>query len=235
MAALPVSLRDKAASLRQRLHVDAAGWTGPPEDLAALPVLQDALSLDRRLAILYRPRGKGPGERRVDPLGLVAKGGVWYLVAGTPRGFRTYHVSRIEEAHVLDQPAQRPDGFDLAAHGCSTVDELRGRWTRTEAILRVEPKTARSLQAWDGATPVDPAQEPAADGERATPDSTASANPERADWITLRIGFDNPGHALFVVVGLGTRAEVLAPESLRRRAQEEHRAALGIAPETAGP
>jgi biotin operon repressor len=53
MAALPTSLRHQAASIRQRLYVDPTGWRGPAEDLAALPIVQDALSLDRKLTFLY--------------------------------------------------------------------------------------------------------------------------------------------------------------------------------------
>ena len=217
MAALPEALRGKADVLRQRLHVDATGWTGVPENLSALPVLQDALSRDRKLTMVYRPRGKDAGERVVDPLGLVAKGGVWYLVAGTPRGFRTYRVSRIEEARILEQPSRRPAGFDLAAHWRSSVEDLRSRWSRHEAILRVEPRAARSLQAWDNALPVDdPGDRP--------PD------PARASWVILSVRFDHPDHALFVTVGLGPRVEVLAPASLRERVREEHAAALERAP-----
>src|SRR5258708_3995087 len=73
MAALPVSLREQAASIRQRLHVDTTGWGGVPENLSVLPIVQDAVARDRKLAILYRPAGREPVERTVDPLGRVAK------------------------------------------------------------------------------------------------------------------------------------------------------------------
>src|SRR5215813_11622608 len=42
MAALPVSLREQAASMRQRLYVDATGWHGTKEDLSMLPIVQNA-------------------------------------------------------------------------------------------------------------------------------------------------------------------------------------------------
>src|SRR5262245_56996652 len=73
-AALPVSLREKAASIRQRLHVDTTRWSGTIENLAMLPVVQDAVSHDRKLKILYRKDRKERSERIVDPLGLVVKG-----------------------------------------------------------------------------------------------------------------------------------------------------------------
>src|SRR5881397_2537675 len=53
MAALPVSLREQATSIRQRLHVDTTGWRGTTENLSMLPIVQDAVARDRKLAIRY--------------------------------------------------------------------------------------------------------------------------------------------------------------------------------------
>src|SRR5215470_2091951 len=98
MAALPVSMREQAASIRQRLYVDPTGWHGSNEDLSMLPTVQHAVARDRKLKIRYRKPKENEttlSERIVDPLGLVAKGRSWYLVANTARGYRTYRVSRI--------------------------------------------------------------------------------------------------------------------------------------------
>jgi predicted DNA-binding transcriptional regulator YafY len=207
MAALPPSLREQAASIRQRLHVDTAGWGGPSESLAALPVVQDAVSLDRKLALRYRPAGGELLERTVDPLGLVAKGGTWYLVAGTPEGLRTYRVSRIESATLLDEASARPADFDLAAYWRSSTEELRKAWMRYEATLRLEPRAARSLRSWRSSAP-------------------GPAAPEGGAWVTLRVHFDDEDQACFVVLGLGPRVDVVEPASLRERAAAEMAAAL---------
>src|SRR5690349_2544927 len=53
-AALPAALRERAASIRQRLYVDTTGWRGTSENLAMLPVVQDAVSRDRKLSFVYR-------------------------------------------------------------------------------------------------------------------------------------------------------------------------------------
>src|SRR5690349_4227338 len=73
MAALPEAMRERAASIRQRLHVDTTGWRGTGENLAMLPVVQEAVARDRKLAIKYW-KAEELVERTVDPLGLVAKG-----------------------------------------------------------------------------------------------------------------------------------------------------------------
>src|SRR5919201_1653095 len=74
MAAMPVSLRARAAFIRERLYVDTSGWRGVAEDLSHLPVVQEAISRDRKLAMEYRKPDSQLAARTVDPLGLVAKG-----------------------------------------------------------------------------------------------------------------------------------------------------------------
>src|SRR5262245_31910860 len=198
IAAMPVPLRERAASIRQRLHIDTTRWYGTVEDLSMLPIVQDAVSRDRKLKILYKREGQ-TGERIIDPLGLVAKGTVWYLVAHTPRGFRTYRVSRIEQAKLLDQPCERPSDFDLAAYWKASTTQFRER-TRYNAILRLDAQTAEAIKPWGCFSNVETGQYHNPDG-----------------WVTVRAQFEDEDHACFVVLGLGPRADVLEPTKLRER------------------
>jgi predicted DNA-binding transcriptional regulator YafY len=204
LASLPTPLRAQVASIQQRLHVDVTAWWGSPEDVSMLPIVQEAVSRDRKLAMRYRPATGDRVERRVDPLGLVAKGTTWYLVAGTPRGLRTYRVSRIEKATLLEDPCQRPADFDLARYWKSSTEELQKSRSRYWATLRLDPDAARKLGAWRW---------------------TVTARESRADpgegWVTRRLHFDDEGEACFVVLGFGSRAEVLEPASLRERVNAE--------------
>ena len=130
MSVLPEGLRQRATSIRERFYVDTTGWSGTTENLSMLPIVQDAVYLDRKLAMTYWRAGRERVERIVDALGLVAKGSTWYLVARTPDGFRTYRVSRIEEARLLDTPSERPEDFDLATHWKSSTEQFRDEVTR---------------------------------------------------------------------------------------------------------
>jgi predicted DNA-binding transcriptional regulator YafY len=114
-AALPPELRARTTRLRERFLVDVPGWFRAPEAVPALADLAAALWDGRRVAIDYR-RPRGVVQRTLDPLGLVLKGSTWYLVAlaRDPDGIRTFRVGRVEGVRVLDAPANRPDGFDLA-------------------------------------------------------------------------------------------------------------------------
>jgi len=194
MAAMPVSLRARAAFLRERLYVDTAGWRGVAENLAFLPIVQDAVSRDRKLFIEYRKPNRQLSERTIDPLGLVAKGTSWYLVANTPEGFRTFRVSRIEKAMMLEIPVERPPDFDLAVHWKSSTEKFRENRPRLAVTIRLERRLAEYFLSWRAAQLI-----------------------EESDRVTLRAEFDDDEHAVFVVLGMGARAEVLEPAALRER------------------
>ncbi|MFL0465158.1 helix-turn-helix transcriptional regulator [Virgibacillus pantothenticus] len=55
-------------------------------------------------------------ERLVEPLGLVAKGSNWYLVASRKGELRNYRVSRIHHAKVEEKVFNRRHDFNLAAY-----------------------------------------------------------------------------------------------------------------------
>jgi len=204
MAALPASLREQAASIRQRLYVDPTGWRGTTETLAMLPIVQEAVARDRKLAFRYWRAGRERVERSVDPLGLVAKGSTWYLVAQTPAGLRTYRVSRIEDARLLAAPAERPPDFDLVAYWQSSTREFADGWPRHYAVLRLEPRMARWIKTWRITSPVPEAELPAGD--------TGSEG-----WVALRVQFDHEDEARFFALGLGPHVDVIDPPSLRDR------------------
>jgi predicted DNA-binding transcriptional regulator YafY len=212
-ASLPVALRERAASIRQRLYVDTTGWNGTVENLSMLPTVQEAVSRDLKLQIRYRPPGRPSSERTVNPLGLVAKSSTWYLVAGTSDGLRTYRVSRIEEAKLLDSPSERPSDFALAAYWKSSTVELRSGRPRYQATLRLEPSEAERLRSWRTVSPVE--------GEKTSGE---------AEWVTLSVQFDDEEQARFIALGLSPRVEVIEPASLRDRVSADLAAALERVP-----
>jgi predicted DNA-binding transcriptional regulator YafY len=77
-------------------------------------------------------------QRTLDPLGLVLKGGAWYLVAHRSAGMRVYRVSRFASVRARDEGFERPEGFDLGAYW--------NEWSRTfeQSLPRVEVKVRAS-------------------------------------------------------------------------------------------
>jgi predicted DNA-binding transcriptional regulator YafY len=199
MASLPAAMRVRAASIRQRLHVDTTGWRGTGEDLAMLPAVQDAVARDRKLAIRYQKADGELVERTVDPLGLVAKGTTWYLFARTSQGMRTFRISRIAEAKLLDEGFDRPANFDLATAWRASTQEFQEGRSAYDATLRVQPRAAEWIKIWQWATVL---------------------HTERS-WVTIRVKFHHEDEACFVALGLGRRVQVLSPPELKERVRAE--------------
>src|SRR5580692_974232 len=148
MASLPGPMRAQAAAMRERLHVDATGWHGTGEDLSMLAVVQEAVARERKLAFEYTKADGEKAPRTVDPLGLVAKGMSWYLVARSVNGMRTYRVSRMEAVVVLAVGFERPARFNLEAYWRKSTAELSQNMRRYQAVLSLTADAASRLQAW---------------------------------------------------------------------------------------
>jgi predicted DNA-binding transcriptional regulator YafY len=200
LAALPSVARRDAEQVRQRIHVDGAGWYQSAEAVPHLATLQEAVWIDRKVRLRYR-RGDGTSvDRVVEPLGLVAKGRLWYLVAGVDGDPRTYRVSRVEAAEIRDEPATRPPDFDLATFWARSAAELVGSLPRYPITVRVAPEAVRRLWIPGAYARVEQVGEPEPDG-----------------WHTVRLLLQTESEACSYVLGFGPLMEVVEPVPLRER------------------
>jgi predicted DNA-binding transcriptional regulator YafY len=198
MAALPVQMRQRAAAIRERLYIDATGWRPSSEDFSMLAEVQDAVARDCKLAFDYTRADGQKAARTVDPLGMVAKGSSWYLVARAPGGMRTYRVSRMQDVTALAIGFKRPANFDLAAFWEASTKQLQQQRQHFDAMLALDPQAARSISQWCATSLVRDKK------KRTTPEG----------WLTLRVEFENQEQARFVTLGFGPKAQALAPASL---------------------
>ncbi len=205
MAALPGPMRAQALAIRERLHVDPTGWRETGEDLSMLSLVQDAVARERKLAFDYTRADGQKAKRTVDPLGLVAKGLSWYLVALAANGMRTYRVSRMEGVTALAVGFIRPAHFDLAAYWARSTAELKQQLKRYPAILSLTVEGARRLQAWCATKPV----------------AQNTRDKEHEGRVRLEADFETEGQARFFVLGLGSQVLVVMPEELRQWVREE--------------
>ncbi len=199
LAALPALSRRAAEEARQRLYVDAAGWYETQEEVSALPLLQEAIWQERKVRFVYRLGNGSIVERVADPLGLVAKGRVWYLVAAIEGEQRSYRVSRIQEISQLEEPCVRPSGFDLASYWEHASAEFRANLPRFPATVRVSPALSARLR-YSRSLRIEQAEAPEADG-----------------WVRLAVQFEEEHEACEQVLRFGAEIEVLEPLSLRER------------------
>jgi predicted DNA-binding transcriptional regulator YafY len=152
--------------------------------------------------IVYE-RGDKMVERTVDPLGIVLKAGVWYLVGSTDGQIRTYRVSRVTSADVLETRFDRPDGFDLVSYWSESSAAYERDAPRAEFTIRIRPDRLDRLASVVG------------DRNVAAAERLSQADPE--GWLRLRLRIGWPNEVPGQLLALGEDIEILEPEDLRAR------------------
>ena len=207
LASLPTELRGRASRLVERFHLDAAAWYHPDEAVPHLGELSEAVWEAQRVEIGY-DRGDKTVDRILEPLGLVLKAGVWYLVAAADGQPRTYRVSRVSRVTTLDDgPFERPDEFDLAAFWAEASAAYERDTPRVEVTLRIARDRLDRLRGVIG-------ERPYATLERLE-------EPDPGGWLRIRVKLDWPNEATTQILAIGPGCELLEPEPLRRRIAEE--------------
>jgi predicted DNA-binding transcriptional regulator YafY len=211
LAALPPELRLRASRLAQRFHLDAPAWFRPAEAVPHLESLAAAVWDDRRVVLRYE-RCDRSVERMVDPLGLVVKAGIWYLIARTDAQIRTYRVSRIRGVTVRDERFERPDDFHLVAYWTQAVAAYGQTLPTIDAVLRVHTDALGWLAEAVG--------EPSWSTARTSPD------PERDGWVRVELRIESIEDARSGILRVGAGVEVVEPQELRAAVIEGARSVL---------
>ena len=145
--ALPETFRVDAEAAAEAVLVDSSGWGEPAKEPPVLVgVLQTAVVRRRQIRLDYRGKGSEQTDRLVDPLGLVDKDDIWYLIAGTERGQRTFRVDRMVGAVITELPAARPADFDLAREWARVVDDMEQRRSLLTATVLIPARLLRVLR-----------------------------------------------------------------------------------------
>jgi predicted DNA-binding transcriptional regulator YafY len=197
-AALPSELRKQADRIQSRFHFDAPGWHENDDDVPFLPQVADAVWRSRVLDVRYRRRSEPTDvSRRLEPYGLVLKGGCWYVVAGP--GPRTYRIDQILELDVRDEEFHHPEDFDLTDYWQRHQTDFRASLYRGRAVVRLAPRAASRLT---GAA------------ARALTE-TGTAEPD--GWIRAELPIESLDRAHGAFLALGADIEILEPPELRAR------------------
>lgn len=202
MAALPAGAQ--AERIAARFHLDPAGWFRAAEASDLLPEIARAVWSERYLRIRYRSGGESHA-RRLGPLGLVLKGGVWYLVAESGKRVLTYRAAQILEAETLDEPFTRPKNFDLAAHWTNSSRAYEKGLYSERATVRLSPR-GRGLLSLLGPYVMQAAEE--------------SMVPEGDGWFRCTLPLEPGSYGLRDLLRLGEDVEVLGPAPLRAQLAE---------------
>lgn len=206
-AGLPSLQRDAVADFRQRIYIDPHWWwheTMPEEP--SLPQLQQAVYEDRCIRAVYATRAGEAAERTLEPFSLVAKAGIWYLVARRDGELRTYRVSRLKDVTLLETHFQRPDDYDLSAYWQAHAVAFSAQLTPYTFTLRIREDAAQFADWYGSARREVLAQEPG--------------------WITVRYDVESAEVAEMFVFGLGGGAVILEPLELQAAVRAKASAVL---------
>lgn len=194
--ALPDRYQAQATLVQQRLHLDTAGWFQQAEAVPYLQTIQEAVWQDRQIRLKYRQE-----LRTISPYGLVAKAGIWYVVADTAKGMRVFRVSRIEAVDLTQTTFTRPADFDLTAYWKQWSADYQRNLPQYPVTLHIGPDLAPIL--------------PTILGQRVKP-LLDEAEPDADGWRTIVHIFERMEEARAYILGMGSLVEVIAPDALRQ-------------------
>ncbi len=201
LAAVPPGLREAATRAEQRFYLDPAGWAhGRARDDRFLQEVARAAWSDRRLRIAYRRPDGQVARRVIDPLGLVHKTGVWYLVAMHGETARVYRVDRLEEACETGEAGQRPADFDLTMFWEAWEAEYAANLPAFVARVRLGPEARRHRDELGALNP-----------------RSVTEHGDATDgWVEQTLLFDTRRVAVAALLALAPEVDVIAPDELRQ-------------------
>ena len=196
LAAVPATFRAGAEAAAASTIIDRRSWGDQePEPPVGLDVLRDAVITRRRVELSYRRRDGTASKRTIDPYGLVDRGAVWYLIAGTDNGQRTFRLDRIDGTFVSDEVFEPPEQFSLEDEWSRIVDEMEAPRHNVTATVLIDPTLAHVLHAQFG--------------------THCKASEPIGDLAQLDVSAPNAQIIAEQLAGWGHRVNVIAPESVR--------------------
>jgi predicted DNA-binding transcriptional regulator YafY len=202
LTALPAKLQPDAERIAARFHLDPGAWFHEADQLPSLPIAARAVWSALILKIRYRHSGGVDARpRRLAPLGLVLKGGIWYLVAQSGNSIRTYRVAKIHDAEISDETFTRPRNFDLATHWETSVRAYEAGVYHEFADVRLSPDAMNRLELL---------------GPYVTSAAAKTAGkPDRRGWVRCTLPIESLDFGIRELMRLGDQMIVIGPPALR--------------------
>ncbi len=199
MTALPESMRQEAGRLQSRFLLDAPNWFSDDEKAEHLPQLMTAV-LEQRLVSMSYQSWKGVRQRETQPLGVVLKGGQWYLVAQVEADIRTYRVSRIESLELKSEAFERPTDFTLTEFWQASLRRMEALQFPVMAEVRLTGTGVKIMEFLCASYVID---------------HTTIEPADETGWHRARMPVGNPPHGCAELLRFGAEMEVIGPADLR--------------------
>ncbi|WP_368654127.1 helix-turn-helix transcriptional regulator [Ornithinibacillus sp. 4-3] len=197
LAAIPDTYRGEAQAIWERIHIDSGTWRQSKEKKDALHIVQQAVWNNKKLRIHYEQADGEQKERLIEPLGLVAKGNKWYLVAVRNGELRNYRVSRIHKAKVEKETFNRPVHFNLAKYWEQSKERFVQNLPKYDVQVEIHPKIIKRITFT---------------GKFVQVIQTENLNGDK--WIPATLRFNDKQEAIEFILGFANKIKIISPEDL---------------------
>ncbi|MBS4193142.1 YafY family transcriptional regulator [Bacillus sp. FJAT-49705] len=199
LASIPSALQKNSHDIWNRVHVDTTTWRQSPEKIESFKILQQAIWDERKLQIKYERADGKCIERVVSPLGLVAKGSTWYLIASANEKVRNYRASRIKSVSLTDELFSRPNDFDLTQYWNDSTKEFIKSLPKYEVDVEISSSIVPRIKFTGRFVQI-----------------LKMDSPSESGWIPAKLCFDTEQEASEYILGFGDQIKIIRPNSLKQ-------------------
>lgn len=207
-AAVPTPREESGAQIQERFLIDDTHWSQSAVSGSLFESIRQALWQNHELTVSYRPEfgdRAGPITTTLQPLGLVAADGEWYLVAGHGDHSIVVPFVRLLSAEVTNIPFERPSDFQLEttwhARKALVQQQRPAFYVRARIAEIAFPYITEFLVDRPGSKPGD---------------------------LNVHLRFSTFEEARTRILGLGSAIEVLDPLSLRLSIKDHAQQVLSV-------
>ena len=209
LAVIPDAYRAEAQTIWECIHIDTGTWRQSKEKAHALKTVQRAIWERKKLRIDYEQGNGERKERIVEPLGLVAKGNKWYLVALRDGEYRNYRVSRIHHAQIEKETFKRPSHFHLATYWEQSKAAFIQNLPTYDVQVEIHPAIIKRITFTDKFVKV-----------------IQKGEMNQKGWIPATLRFDHEQEAIGYLLGFADKIKVLSPKDLPEKIVSQAQAVI---------
>src|SRR5699024_673081 len=196
LLSVPDHVKESALKLSELIHIDTSPWRNSQEKMKYMDLVQQAVMGNKKLIIHYEKSNQEEKTYEIAPLGLVAKGNTWYLVAtNEQKEYRNYRVSRILDVQELEERFNRPDDFVLADYW----KDSKKKFIQSLPEFRVEVETSQHILNRIMFT-----------GHFVRHVKSSSVQHENK-WVPVSLSFPTEEEAINFILGFGNQMKVIDP------------------------
>lgn len=199
VAALPNTFRQGSLDVWNRIHIDTTAWKQPAEKLVSFKIIQEAIWKEKVLHIQYERADGKVVFRMVNPLGLVAKGSTWYLIASSDEKIRNYRASRLLSLMMTEEAFTRPIDFNLEKYWLESTQTFISSLPEYKVEVEASPSIIHRMKFTTRFVQIERIGTPTAEG-----------------WLPVSLRSDTEQEAIAYILGFGDQIRVISPSTLKQ-------------------